>query len=308
MQVYGTVVPLVSPSDDRADMEKKRGKAKWRKVGVELRALRTGASLRQKDVAPYAGVVPALVSAWENGIRGMSAEQALALDHALNGNGRLVRAYESAESPENLPKWYEQVSKIEQRVSELREYQCQLIPGLIQTAEYAQATIRDTAPWTSNAEVKRMVALRRERQAILTKDHPPLVSIVVEEFALSRVIGDEKTQIAQLDRVIELAEQGKIRIQALPSDVRHHHGAAGPFRIYTFPESPAMASAEYAGGEVQMDDMETVQKRMTIFGCLQAEALSMVASVELVRKVRKSIDERARTQRAPVAQEQLQCG
>lgn len=289
-------------------MEKKRGKAKWRKVGVELRELRVSANLRQKDVAPYAGVVPAQVSAWENGIRGMSAAQALALDRALNGNGRLVRTYENSETPENLPKWYEQVPEIEQRVSELREYQCQLVPGLIQTADYARATIKDTAPWASPAEVERMVTSRMERQVILTKDHSPLVSIVVEEFVLGRVIGDEAIQVAQLDRVLELVDQGSIRFQVLPDNARHHHGAAGPFRIYTFPDSPALASAEYAGGEVQMDDLETVQKRMTIFGCLQAEAMSMVASMELVRKVRESNSESVPKQRPPVAQEQLQRG
>ncbi|MFJ9555420.1 DUF397 domain-containing protein [Nocardiopsis sp. NPDC101807] len=81
-------------------MEKKRGKAKWRRVGGELRALRTGAHLRQKDVAPYAGVVPAQVSAWEDGIRGMSEAQVLALDRVLDANGRPVRAYENAEKPE----------------------------------------------------------------------------------------------------------------------------------------------------------------------------------------------------------------
>lgn len=272
-------------------MEKKRGKAKWRKVGGELRDLRRGANLRQKDVAPYAGVVPAQVSAWENGIRGMSEGQALALDRALNGNGRLVRAYENGEAPEKLPKWYEQVPEIEQRVSELREYQCQLIPGLIQTAEYARATIKDTAPWASSAEVGRMVESRTKRQKILEKEHPPLVSIVVEESVLSRVIGDERIQAAQLDRVLELVAKDKIRFQVVPSDVRHHHGTAGPFCVYTFPDSPALASAEYSGGEVLMDDQEDVQRRMSIFGFLQAEALSTKASVELVRKVRKSIEE-----------------
>ncbi|GAA0995221.1 helix-turn-helix transcriptional regulator [Nocardiopsis tropica] len=291
LQVYGSVVPLVFPSGDRADMEKKRGKAKWRKVGGELRALRTGANLRQKDVAPHAGVVPAQVSAWENGIRGMSAAQALALDRALNANGRLVRVYENAETPENLPKWYEQVPEIEQRVSELREYQCQLVPGLIQTDAYARAAISDALPWASDTEVKQMVTSRTGRRSLLAKDGSPLVTIVVEEFVLSRAIGDESIQAAQLDRVLELAERGKIRFQVVPTDVRNHYGTAGPFRIYTFPDRPALASAEYTAGEVLIDDLDTVQKCMTIFGFLQAEALPMAASVELVRKVRKGIDD-----------------
>ncbi len=264
--------------------------------------------MTQAGLAPYARVVPAQISAWENGIRGMTRIQARRLDQALNANGRFERAYEAANTPDSLPIWYEQVPEIEQRVSELREYQCQLVPGLIQISEYAKATIRDTAPWASEDEVEQMVKARMQRQEILEKTCSPLVSVVVEEFVLSRVVGDEHTQAAQLDRVLDLLGRGRIRLQVVPSDVRHHHGAAGPFRIYTFPDNPPLASAEYAAGEVLMEERETVQRCMTTFGFLQAEALSTEASVELLRKVGKSIDEQARSRRSTVAQEQLQCG
>jgi len=96
-----------------------------------------------------------------------------------------------------------------------------------------------------------------------------------------------------LDRVLKLVEQGKIRFQVVPTEVRHHYGTAGPFCVYTFPDSPTLASAEYAGGEMLMDDQEKVQNRMTSFGFLQAEALSTTVSMELIRKVRKTIDESA---------------
>ncbi|OOC55989.1 MULTISPECIES: helix-turn-helix domain-containing protein [Nocardiopsis] len=268
----------------------RRGKPKWRRLGTELRVLRRRAQMTQAGLAPYARVVPAQISAWENGKRGMTHAQARRLDQALNANGWFERAYEKANTPDSLPIWYEQVPEIEQRVSELREYQCQLVPGLIQTAEYAKATIRDALPWASDDEVDQMVDARMARQDILEKGHSPLVSMVVEEFVLSRVIGDERTQAAQLDCVLDLVQRGKIRFQVVPSDVRHHHGTAGPFRIYTFPDNPPLASAEYAAGEVLMEDQEVVQRCMTTFGFLQAEALSMEASVELLRKVRKSID------------------
>ncbi|OKI13687.1 hypothetical protein A6A08_15540 [Nocardiopsis sp. TSRI0078] len=245
--------------------------------------------MTQAELAPYARAVPAQISAWENGKRGMSQDQARRLDQALNANGRLERAYEKANTPDSLPIWYEQVPEIEQRVFELREYQCQLVPGLVQTAEYAKAAIGDALPWASE-EVDRMVDARMARQDILEKPHPPLVSIVVEEFLLSRVIGGERTQAAQLDRVLDLVKRGRIRLQVVPSGVRHHYGTAGPFRIYTFPDNPPLASAEYTAGEVLMEVLDTVQKCMTTFGFLQAEALSMEASVELLRKARKSID------------------
>ncbi|MDE3725118.1 helix-turn-helix transcriptional regulator [Nocardiopsis sp. N85] len=277
-------------------------------MGKELKALRSKAKLTQAELAPYASVVAAHVSAWENGKRGMSEDQASKLDRALNANGQLLRAWERNQASGTIPPWYKKVPKLEQQSTELREYQSQIFPGLIQTPEYARTTIQHTAPWATTDEVEEMVLARKKRQEILERDHPPLVSVVVEAFVLDLIMGDETTQIAQLDWVLQLVGEGKIRFQVTPPRTLYHPGAAGPFRIYTFPDNPPLASAEYASGEVLIDDQETVQKCMTIFGLLQAEALPMGASVEFVRKVRESIEEQARARRAPVAQEQLQRG
>ena len=285
-----------------------RRKPEWARVGRELKALRRKAKLTQAELAPYASVVAAHVSAWENGKRGMSKEQVSLLDQALQANGQLVRTWERSQETETIPPWYKKVPKLEQRSTELREYQSQIFPGLIQNPEYARTTIQHTAPWATNEEVEEMVLARQKRQEILVRDHPPLVSVVVEAFVLDLVMGDETTQIAQLDWVLHLVEEGKIRFQVTPPRTLYHPGAAGPFRIYTFSDAPPVASAEYAGGEMLLDDQETVQKRMTIFGLLQAEALPMGASVEFVRKVRESIEKQERVQPAAMAQEQLQRG
>ena len=268
-----------------------RHKEKWARVGRELARLRARSKMTQSQVGALANVVSAQISAWENGKRGMTESQAAALDQALNANGRLVRVWERENSGENLPAWYEKSRDFERRVSMLREYQCQIFPGLIQTEDYARAIIRDAAPWASSTEVESMVGSRVARQEILEKAHPPLVVIVVEEFVLNRIVGDERTHTAQLDHVLKLIETGGIRFQVVPSRSESHPGVAGPFCIYTFPDNPMLASAEYAGGEVVMDDPNKVEQRMMIFGLIQGEALSPKSSAELVRKVRKNIDE-----------------
>ena len=268
-----------------------RRKETWARVGRELARLRARAKMTQTQVGILANVVSAQVSAWENGKRGMTESQAAALDQALNANGRLVRVWERENSGENLPAWYERSRDFERRVSMLREYQCQIFPGLIQTEDYARTVIRDSLPWTSAAEVEKMVMSRMARQEILARDHPPLVGIVVEEFVLSRIVGDERAQIDQLDHVLRLIEDRRIDFQVMPSNSGRHPGTAGPFCIYTFPDNPMLASAEYAGGEVVMDDPRKVENRMTIFGLIQAEALSPKSSAELIRKVRKNIED-----------------
>jgi transcriptional regulator with XRE-family HTH domain len=269
----------------------KRGKAKWRRVGEELTALRERKGLKQAQLAPDINVVPAHISAWEHGKRGMTEDQALRLDQALDANGRFHRVWKNANAPKQLPEWYDRVPDMERKVSELREYQCLLFPGLIQTPDYARVAIQDSLPWCAPSEVTRMVESRMQRQEILYKEHPPLVSMVVEASVLSRVMGERHIQVGQLDSLLTLVEEGRLRFQSMPPEPQRHPGSGGPFRIYTFPGAPALASAEYAGGEVLMEDLEEIQQRMTIFGFLQADALSLDATVELVRTIRKSFDE-----------------
>jgi hypothetical protein len=189
------------------------------------------------------------------------------------------------------------VPHLEAAARELREYQSQVIPGLIQTADYAKALVRSSAPWASQKDVERMVASRMDRQEILDKDHPPLVSMVVEVPVLTRPIGGPQVLSAQLDRTLGLIEEGKLRFQVMPpgTDTHGHPGASGPFRLYDFPDQQAtVASAEHMEGEVLMDEPIKVRHCLSLFGILQADAQSPRESATLIRRVKDEIDGNAR--------------
>lgn len=263
----------------------RHGKPQWRRLGHELRMLRKKAGMTQVQVARALNMVDSHVSAWERGTRGMTQEQAEQLDQIFNTSGLVARAWRKMHAPDALPAWYEEVPQLEQAVSELREYQSQVIPGLIQTSDYAKALIRDSTPWASVTEIDRMVESRMQRQEILDKEHPPLVSMVVEAIVITRAIGGKRVLKDQLKQVVDLIEKGTVRFQVMPPEPESHPGASGPFRVYSFPDKPQVASAEYMGGEQLMDEMLKVQRCVTIFGLLQSEALSPRASIDLIRKV-----------------------
>ena len=99
-----------------------------------------------------------------------------------------------------LPDWFEVYVGLEAEASEIRTFQPQLIPGLLQTAEYAAAVIRAEHPDAPAAEIDRRVELRMRRQR---DDDPPKMWVVLDEAALRRPIGGPATFKAQLQRLAE---------------------------------------------------------------------------------------------------------
>ena len=188
-------------------------------------------------------------------------------------------------------RWYEEVPQLERLATELREYQSQVFPGLVQTRDYASALLRDSGPWVSEEDRKKRLESRIKRQNILDKEDPPFMAMVVEAPVIERPVGGDEVLLNQLKHVLGLMERGAITFQVMPRNLDIHPGASGPFRIYTFPDKASVASAEYMEGEQLMDEMIRVQRCTTIFGTLQAEAYSPRASKELIRKAQDSIHE-----------------
>ena len=264
-------------------------------LGRKIAAARSKAGMTQAEVAFALKVVQSTVSAWEKGRRKLPSDRAAELDDLFDSGGAINRAWNAANEPDALPPWYTEVGQLEREATELREYQPVIFPGLIQCENYARGLLYDSGPWFSAKEVDQMVTLRMARQEVLGRtENPPLVSIVVEEPVLRRTVqGGKGVLREQLNRVVGSIERGEIRFQVIPNDAECHPGGSGPFRLYTFPDKPVVASAEHMEGEQLMDGMMQVQHCATLFGVLQAEALSPRASRELIRKVREELDDEA---------------
>ncbi|WDZ91580.1 helix-turn-helix transcriptional regulator [Nocardiopsis sp. HUAS JQ3] len=264
------------------------------RLGKKLRSVRDSVGMQQTQVARALKVTQSTMSSWECGKRKLPVEQAERLDELFGSSGAIKQAWNTANTPDALPPWYTEVGQLEREAIELREYQPVIFPGLVQCESYTKGLLADTVPWFSTTEVERMVALRMERQEILTGDNPPLVSVVVEEAVLHRNIrGGRKVLGEQIARVLTLIDEERIRFQVVPANAECHPGGSGPFRLYTFPDKPTIASAEHMEGEALMDDMMPVQHCATLFGVLQSEALSPRASLDLIRKVKEELDGKA---------------
>ena len=144
-------------------------------------------------------------------------------------------------------------------------------------------------PLDSDAAVDTLVTGRIERQAILTRDQPPMLWYVIEEGLLRHTIGSVEIMNAQLNRLIEAARVPGIVIQVLPYTA-DHAGTDGPISIYEFKEIPTVAYTEcYAGGRI-VEDRAEVANLITVMNLIRASALSQRETLELIRKIRSDLD------------------
>src|ERR1039458_1718137 len=129
-----------------------------------------------------------------------------------------------------LPAWLEAYVGLEAAASVLRTYEVQLVPGLLQTEEYARALIRQGSA-ASEEEIARRGELRGSRQEILRRPDAPQLWAVVDEGALRRPVGSTEVIRGQLKHLIEVADHPAVTLQVLPFQVGAHAAMGGPFTI-----------------------------------------------------------------------------
>jgi Domain of unknown function (DUF5753) len=142
----------------------------------------------------------------------------------------------------------------------------------------------------SDAAVDRLVTARMERQVILRRENPPLVWYVIDEAVLRRLVGGRAVMGAQIDRMIEASGTPGIVIQVLPFTA-DHAGTDGPISMFEFADAPSVCYTEcYSGGRIVEAHAEVVELT-TVMSLLRASALPPRESLELIRQIRREINE-----------------
>ncbi len=137
-----------------------------------------------------------------------------------------------------LPTWFQSFPGLESAASVIRTYEVQLVPGLLQTADYARAVIQLRHDRTDDSEIDRRVQLRLTRQDVLNRrPHPPRLWAVVDEAVLRRAIGGPRVMRAQIQHLIDVCERPNVQLQIVPFEVGgprwcgrrlHHPAFPGP--------------------------------------------------------------------------------
>ncbi|MCZ7413813.1 helix-turn-helix domain-containing protein [Streptomyces sp. WMMC897] len=248
--------------------------------GAELRRLREAAGLTLDQLGGIVFVTGSMIGQVETAAKTPREEHVPRLDAALGADGSLIRLWQLVKR-HRLPDWYRHIAEHEATATEIRVFQAQLVHGLLQTDEYAEAVLGVME--REGLEMK--VEARLDRQRILDRAEPPLFWAILDEGVLRREIGGRRVMRNQLAHLLSFRHTNEVQIQILPFSAGAHAGLMGSFILFSFEEQADVAYMEgYEEGWATANPKE-VRARSLRYDLLRADALSLGKSAELIARV-----------------------
>jgi transcriptional regulator with XRE-family HTH domain len=263
-----------------------------RRLGVELRRHREAAGITIDMVADRMGCSTSKVSRIETGHTTASPNDVQnILDIYGTSDAVKVELVQIAREARQKGWWHPYSTVLtgayvglEAAARAVRTYEQQVVPGLLQSEEYAIAMIRAARLGDSEQEIEQRVRVRMGRQSLLTLDDPIDLRVVLDEAVLSRPVGGPTVMLDQLNRLIEAARLPNVTLQILPFVVGAHAGMDGTFAILEFEEErdADVVFTENATGGLFLEKSEELIKYTSIFETIQSTALPPEESIELI--------------------------
>lgn len=279
-----------------------------RQLAAQLKDFRYAIGLTLTEVAEQLEINPASLSRIENAERGTSTVLVRALldlygvkDEARRADVLdLVRADKEQQKP-----WWRKYSTVltatrydgylalEAGATSLASYQPMLVPGLLQTEDYARAVISQMRMELTPPQVEALVKVRMERQSSrLAGDHPAKLWAILDEAVLRRTVGSAEVMRDQMRKLTEASEQPNVTVQLLPFSLGAHPGLYGPFVILTFPDpTPNLVWLENPKNSVYFESADDVDSYTEIFDQLRACALGPSETRTRMARISKELDQ-----------------
>ncbi|HZX38893.1 MAG TPA: helix-turn-helix transcriptional regulator [Streptomyces sp.] len=190
-----------------------------------------------------------------------------------------------------LPEWFSAYVSLESEATVIRLYEPHYVPGLLQTPDYAAALMRVGFPNEGKEDIDRRVALRLKRQDLLSKPESPAIWAVLDETVLRRPVGGAEVMRAQIDRLHEVLNLPKVRIQIMRFGVGAHPGAFGPFHYFRFgfSELPDVVYTENLSGAVYADQPDDVVAYLEVLDRMSVQAEPVTKTRAILSELRKEL-------------------
>ncbi|QKV94709.1 helix-turn-helix domain-containing protein [Streptomyces sp. NA02950] len=198
-----------------------------------------------------------------------------------------------------IPEGFDVYIGLEEAADQLSWYESELMPGLLQTEDYARTIIQAHNPDEDPEEIERRVHLRIARQGSITRvTAPPKLEVVLNEGLLHRPIGGRKVMAAQLGHLLEMSKLETVTIKVVPFEAGMHRGVlTGPFIVLRFPraggitsEPPTVYSDGYTG-DLYLDKPSEVERYDEAFNDIWDKALTEQASRRLLADMAGSYED-----------------
>jgi transcriptional regulator with XRE-family HTH domain len=271
-----------------------------RRLAVELRRLRERAGLNGEEVAERLGWSGSKVSRIELQRTGVKRDDLLKLlDLYEVGESRreellaLVRKPSRKDPLEvvaaSFPPDYAAYLQAEAEAQSIWNWDPQIVPGLLQTADYARAVMQ---PWRTMfrappGDTERRVEARMLRQQVLTRDPPLELSVVIDESVLRRRFGDATVMTRQMARMLEVSELPNVQLRVHPLAGDHPPLTTGAFSYMQFQQDfdvplHDIVSVEHLEGSYYLEDEEQANRYRVAFEYLLERSLDQNQSRSII--------------------------
>lgn len=270
-----------------------------RRLASELRSLRETAGMTIEQVAERMEVSASKISRIETARVGIPPRDVRDLldIYGITGEQRqtlLTIAREARQkywldAYSDLP--FSSAADMEGAATSIRVYSALVVPGLLQTVDYARAVIRAIRVDLEQQEIERRVELRKSRQSFFARGDSPALWAVLDEAALRRVVGGVEVMTAQLQHLVEATAIPRVTLQVLPFVAGAHAGMDGEFNLYGFVEAADqdVVYIENTMSDVYLESADAIRRYNLLFDHLRAKALDPAHSAEFFAKVAKEL-------------------
>ncbi len=255
--------------------------------GELIRIKREDVGLTQEEVATLIHVERSLVTKFENGERVPSEEHVERIDVVVGGRGELIRLFRRLDGTVRMSRyrdWFTRQTRMEAELSELHQYQAQLIPDLLQTKDYARVWFAQLARDNAHGD---SVECRMERQRRFLAPGGPLYVALLDESCLLHEIGGPEVMCGQMEHLLRVGEMPNVRIQVVPFTLGHVSAPKNPLSLIVLPGGQRWAYSE----SLYMGHFSNVPRVLTQhqhnIDLLRADCLSARESAALINNVRE---------------------
>jgi transcriptional regulator with XRE-family HTH domain len=269
-----------------------------RRVGTELRRLREAAGVTTAQAAEVLSCSPAKISRIENGIVSVRVVDLRLLLDRYGDQDQEHRAYLERLARESnkhgwwqdygdtIPPYYADFIGLETDASYIKTWEATIVPGLLQTPEYARAIMLANPAMISPDKLENFISIRLERQARLEQGTDIRLDVVIWEAALITTVGSDEVQRGQLGRLLELMDRPNISVQVLPLEAGDKASMSGSFVMFSFGREQSVSTVfvENLTSSQYLERDQELRGYTLVFDALRSAALSPAASAMRIRQ------------------------
>ncbi|WP_433858925.1 Scr1 family TA system antitoxin-like transcriptional regulator [Streptomyces kronopolitis] len=248
------------------------------------RELHPDGPLNQTQLAKLVRTSKSTISRVETCLGPIPPDLPARLDQVFSTDGLFKRLYEEI-TAQSFPVHSRRRIELEPKAVSISAWSPTVVPGLLQTAPYARALLREGDPRASDDEVATLVRARMARQEVLKGTSPPDFSVVICESVLRRNVGGPNVMREQLSALLAHGTRRTTVLQVMPLSGETHGLMDGSMSILTTPDDPPVIYTEGVRSGTIIDDPSTVRLLSRSYDVLTASALSRDASARMIRQL-----------------------